>query len=60
MDLDREHTGCSLYLHEKWNKIPLTKEELEAQEAAAATVPDKMALGGQGGFSLGGPLPKHR
>ena len=38
-------------------QIPLTPEELEAQKAAA---PEKMALGGQGGFSLGGAAPKHR
>lgn len=60
VDLDRERTGNSLYLHETWTKIPLTKEELEAQEAASAAAPAKMALGGEGGFSLGGPLRKHR
>ena len=60
VQLDHERTGNSLYLHEKWNKVPLTREELEAQEAAASAVPEKLALGGQGGFSLGGPLPKHR
>jgi len=36
-------------------QIPLTEEEIEQQKPA----PEKMALGGDGGFSLGGP-PKHR
>lgn len=53
--LDHEKTGNALYLHEVWHKIPLSEEELEQQKAA----PDKMALGVEGGFSLGGP-PKHK
>jgi ubiquitin carboxyl-terminal hydrolase 5/13 len=55
--MDQERTGNTLYLHQLWHKIPLSPEELQAQEAAAA--PEKMNLGGEGGFLLGA-APKHR
>ncbi|KAK9805947.1 hypothetical protein WJX73_007684 [Symbiochloris irregularis] len=42
VSLDHQRTGNSLYLHEKHHKIPIPPQ---AQ-------PDKMAVGGQGGFQV--------
>ncbi|KAG1658938.1 hypothetical protein FOA52_007130 [Chlamydomonas sp. UWO 241] len=55
LPLDHERSVCGLYLHQVWRRVPLSEEELAAQQVA----PDKMALGGEGGFSLGAQ-PKHK
>ncbi|GAX82603.1 hypothetical protein CEUSTIGMA_g10029.t1 [Chlamydomonas eustigma] len=52
--MDHTKSGNALYLHEKWKKIPLNEEELEASKAA----PEKMAIGGEGGFNIGAPKYK--
>ncbi|KAK9828336.1 hypothetical protein WJX74_009732 [Apatococcus lobatus] len=54
VSLDHTRTGNRLYLHEVWKKVPLPQEQQEAQEAK----PERMALGGGGGFQVG--APKHK
>ncbi|GMH39787.1 hypothetical protein BSKO_07685 [Bryopsis sp. KO-2023] len=46
--LDFERTANTLYLHQKWIKVPLPEEELKALDAK----PDKLAIGGEGGFQV--------
>lgn len=54
--LDFEKSGHALYLHQQWRRVPLSADE---QQAAAGGAPDKMQIGGEGGFELG-PPPKHK
>jgi hypothetical protein len=44
--LDHQRTGKTLYLHERAVRTPLSAEEAAAQDAR----PDRMAIGGEGGF----------
>ncbi|KAK9828649.1 hypothetical protein WJX72_001313 [[Myrmecia] bisecta] len=46
LPLDHQRTGNSLYLHEKWHKVPLSEEERAKVDAR----PEKLAIGGDGGF----------
>ena len=50
--LDHEKTGCALYLHERWTKVPVADDDDDdAREAA----PTKLAIGVAGGFNTEGP-----
>mmetsp|Transcript_62 Transcript_62/g.92 ORF Transcript_62/g.92 Transcript_62/m.92 type:complete len:885 (-) Transcript_62:589-3243(-) len=51
LELDHQRTGNALYLHQKWHRVPLPEEELAKQKAA----PEKLAIGGDGGFAVGAP-----
>ncbi|KAK9833553.1 hypothetical protein WJX81_005633 [Elliptochloris bilobata] len=48
VELDHQRTGCRLYLHEQWTRVPLT----EAERADVDVRPEKLALGGAGGFQV--------
>lgn len=52
--LDHEKTSNVLYLHEKRRRVPLSEEELLKQQSR----PDKLAIGGDGGFQVGQPKYK--
>jgi ubiquitin carboxyl-terminal hydrolase 5/13 len=41
---DSRRTGCKLYLHEKWEQIPIIEE-------LASAAPTKLAIGVEGGFA---------
>lgn len=45
---DAQRTGCQLYLHLKWKKVPKAEEQAEKGEA-----PTKLAIGVAGGFDTG-------
>jgi ubiquitin carboxyl-terminal hydrolase 5/13 len=48
LDLDIKSTGCKLYLHEVWHQI-----EKKPEEGAPQSAPVKLAIGVDGGFSVG-------
>eukprot|EP01024_Parvocaulis_polyphysoides_P005654 TRINITY_DN11410_c0_g3_i2.p1 TRINITY_DN11410_c0_g3~~TRINITY_DN11410_c0_g3_i2.p1 ORF type:complete len:429 (-),score=62.14 TRINITY_DN11410_c0_g3_i2:330-1571(-) len=50
--LDYKRTGNSLYLWEKQTRVPLSEEELKAQQGGSQDQPTKMAIGVEGGFQV--------
>jgi ubiquitin carboxyl-terminal hydrolase 5/13 len=48
LELDHQRTGASLYYNEEHQRVPISQETAEAQEAA----PTKMAIGGDQGFQV--------
>ncbi|CAL5228914.1 g12137 [Coccomyxa viridis] len=48
VQLDHQRSGNCLYLHETWKKVPLSQEKQLEKKVR----PDKLALGGDGGFQL--------
>jgi ubiquitin carboxyl-terminal hydrolase 5/13 len=48
LELDHQRTGNCLYYNEQHQRIPLSQEAVESQEAA----PTKMAIGGDHGFQV--------
>jgi ubiquitin carboxyl-terminal hydrolase 5/13 len=48
LQLDCERSGNMLYYNEQHHRIPLSSEELEAQNA----IPTKLAIGGDSGFQV--------
>lgn len=49
--LDHQRTSQALYLHETARRVPLSEEETAGQEPR----PEKLAVGGEGGFQLDQP-----
>lgn len=48
VQLDHERSGNALYLCEKWHQVPLSEEEQKEKSSK----PEKMSIGGEGGFQV--------